>query len=273
MNNMKKILLAVTGMTPQVVTETLYALAVGAKWVPDEVHILTTKSGAESARLNLLTPKDGKPGKFFQLLVDYGLPPIAFSEGHIHVLQGSDGLPLDDIRSQSDNEAAADGIVNAVRELARDANTELHVSIAGGRKTMGYFLGYALSLFGRSPDRLSHVLVSPPYETNPDFFYPTPYSYPIQPKGKGMTVDAKNAKVDLAQIPFVRLADGLPKRLLEEPVSFTETVAAANRGMRLKIDVAQRKVFLQGEKLKLAPKEFWVLLWHAQKKKAGEAIH
>ena len=38
-------LLCVTGLSPQVVTETLYALAVAQQpaWIPDEVHIVTTQ--------------------------------------------------------------------------------------------------------------------------------------------------------------------------------------------------------------------------------------
>jgi CRISPR-associated protein (TIGR02584 family) len=39
-----------------------------------------------------------------------------------------------------------------------DPQASLHVSIAGERKTMGFYVGYALSLFGRTQGRLSHVL-------------------------------------------------------------------------------------------------------------------
>lgn len=47
----RRILLAVTGLSPQVVTETLYALAVaqGRPFVPTEVHLVTTAKGAEHA--------------------------------------------------------------------------------------------------------------------------------------------------------------------------------------------------------------------------------
>ncbi|MBF4102237.1 hypothetical protein INT80_01850 [Gallibacterium anatis] len=45
----------------------------------------------------------------------------------------------------------------------------MHVSIAGGRKTMGFFAGYALSLYGRAQDSLSHVLVSAEYEAIQNF--------------------------------------------------------------------------------------------------------
>jgi CRISPR-associated protein (TIGR02584 family) len=48
----RRILLAVTGLSPQIVTETLYALGVKGSpvWVPTEVRIITTRWGAEQAR-------------------------------------------------------------------------------------------------------------------------------------------------------------------------------------------------------------------------------
>ncbi len=47
----RRILLAVTGLTPQVITETLYALAVQRQpaFIPTEIHLLTTHEGAEAA--------------------------------------------------------------------------------------------------------------------------------------------------------------------------------------------------------------------------------
>ncbi|MBP6582128.1 MAG: hypothetical protein KA204_01445, partial [Chromatiaceae bacterium] len=46
----RRILLAVTGLTPQVVTETLYALAMERQppFIPTEIHLLTTAEGAEA---------------------------------------------------------------------------------------------------------------------------------------------------------------------------------------------------------------------------------
>jgi CRISPR-associated protein (TIGR02584 family) len=269
----RKILLAATGMTPQIVTETLYALAIDRGWIPTEIHVITTQSGAESVRLNLLTAKAGEQGRFYRLLADYGLPDIAFPEQNIHVLADHQGKPLDDIRTQEENRWAADFITNQVRELARDTESEIHASLAGGRKTMGYFLGYALSLFGRPQDRLSHVLVNAPYETNRDFYYPTPYSFPIDPlNGKGMTVDAKNARIDLAEIPFVRLADGLPKRLMEMPCDFSRIVDIANREPSLKIDTHGHRVWLHGEGIHLEFSEFVLLLWYAECKMAEKEL-
>ncbi|MDD5297605.1 MAG: CRISPR-associated ring nuclease Csm6 [Rhodocyclaceae bacterium] len=268
----RRILLAVTGLTPQVVTETLYALACQPEspWIPDEIHLITTATGAENARLNLLLPD----GWFHRLRADYHLPAIAFPVENIHILENADGKPLDDIRTPEENTLAADFITETLRRLTEDTHTELHVSIAGGRKTMGYYLGYALSLYGRPQDRLSHVLVSDPYETNREFYYPTPYDHPIYSRrgDKEIAVDARNAKVELADIPFVRLREGLPKELLEGEARFSQAVAAAQRAGRveeLRIDLTTRRVTAGGEPVRLAPKEFILLLWLAQRKLSG----
>jgi CRISPR-associated protein (TIGR02584 family) len=150
----RRILVAVTGLSPQIVTETLYALAVAptaSAFIPTEIHLITTRSGAEKARLALLSDE---PGWFHRLSRDYALPPIHFTADTIHVLEDAGGRPLEDIRSPEDNRRAADGITGIIREFTADPDCALHVSIAGGRKTMGFFLGYALSLYGRPQDKL-----------------------------------------------------------------------------------------------------------------------
>lgn len=222
----RRILLAVTGLSPQIVTETLYALAVARQpaWVPTEIQILTTVRGAENARLNLLSEE---PGWFHRLRRDYSLPEIAFDTASIHIMRRADGAMLDDIRDEGDNIAVADFITEHLRGLTADENASIHVSIAGGRKTMGFYVGYALSLFGRAQDRLSHVLISAPFESLRDFYYPSPVTRVIQP-GKD-ALDAKDAKVSLGDIPFVRLRDGLPEALLSGASRFSDSVIAAQR--------------------------------------------
>lgn len=231
----RRILLAVTGLSPQVVTETLYALAVRREtpFVPTEIHLITTREGAERARLSLLSDE---PGWFARIRQDYQLPEIAFDQSHIHILAGKEARLLEDIRSPQDNEDAADFITDIVRQLTDDPESALHVSIAGGRKTMGFYLGYALSLFGRPQDRLSHVLVSEPFESSWEFFYPTPYSRVISINNKQSTrdnrlVDTADANVTLAEIPFVSLRHGLPEYLLTGEARFSETVAAASQAL------------------------------------------
>ncbi|MGD7034627.1 CRISPR-associated ring nuclease Csm6 [Methylotuvimicrobium buryatense] len=253
-------LLAVTGLTPQIVTETLYALHKQKDEMPAHIHILTTAEGRQRAKLTLIN--DGWLQRFYQ---DYDLPMPTFDESDIHVLQRDSGEPLQDIRSREDNQAMADGITEWIRKLTADPIRELHVSIAGGRKTMGFYAGYALSLFGRSQDRLSHVLVSPDYESHPQFYYPTPRSqiiYGNDPTRKPL--DTQHAEVVLADIAFVRLRHGLDPALLEGKTSFSRAVANAQQKLgppELTIDLKKRTLSAHGVTIKLKPVELAFYLW------------
>jgi CRISPR-associated protein (TIGR02584 family) len=268
----RRVLLAVTGLSPQVVTETLYALTQEeeTRFIPTEVRLITTASGAEHARLNLLS---SDPGWFHRLCREYELPPIAFDTEYIHVLRDAGGEPLIDIRSRTDNERAADVISEGVRALTADPDCALHVSLAGGRKTMGYLLGYALSLFGRPQDRLSHVLVSPPFESHPQFYYPSRAERVIHALDRQqLALDCRTARVELADIPFVRLREGLPDRLLEGKACFSEVIEAANRGQapsRMVVEVGTRSVLADGERIALKPTSFALLLWLAERARDG----
>ncbi|WP_457676794.1 CRISPR-associated ring nuclease Csm6 [Thiolapillus sp.] len=265
--NRRRILLAVTGLSPQVVTETVYALAKGnrdAPWIPDEIQLITTEEGANRARLSLLSDK---PAWFRRLIEDYALPPILFDESCIHIVPDAAGLPLQDIRTPEDNESVADFICERVRELTSDSGTELHVSIAGGRKTMGFYLGYALSLFGRSQDRLSHVLVSDPYESSWEFFYPTPYSHVIKTRNNSLA-DARDAKVTLAEIPFVSLRHDLSDQLLLGEMGFRDVVVSAKRALEppsLCIDLANKRISCSGTHIHLPPVQLAMLALFARR--------
>lgn len=273
-----RILLMVTGRTPQVVTETLYALAVPqsgntSPFRPTEIHLVTTAEGAKDARLELLNPKDGW---FHRLCADYALDGIHFTAEQIHVIHGDDGNPVDDIRTAAEHEACADLITDQVRRFTAAADTALHVSLAGGRKTMTYYLGNALTLFGRPQDRLSHVLVTQPYESNRAFFYPTPRTQRIHVKHLGRDFDAREAVVTLADIPFVRLRDNLPSQLrtLEQgKAAFTEVVAAMQEALKpaaLSIDLATGDIEIaDGRHVRLTGADLAFYLWVAQRTRAG----
>lgn len=264
----RRILLAATGLSPQVVTETLYALAVASKpaFIPTEVHLLTTEEGKRHAELSLLAGH----AWFQRLREEYGLGEVAFKPGNIHVIGGNE--PLTDIRTAQDNDIAADHIAQHVRRLTSDPDAALHVSIAGGRKTMGYYTGYALSLYGRAQDRLSHVLVSTPYESLPDFFYPSRESRVIH-DGNNRPHDASWATVTLAAIPFVRLREGLPEGLLDGSQSFLEAVEAAQRAVtpaELVLDLAGRRIRAGGRVVTLPPAQLAFLAWLARRRIHGE---
>ena len=262
----RRVLLAVSGLTPQVVTETLYALAADehAPFVPTEVHLITSAEGARRAELSLLSDD---LGWFHRLCADYHLPGVRFDRRHIHVMRDAQGQPLTDIRSPQDNQAAADFITAQVRNFTADPSCALHASIAGGRKTMGFYLGYALSLYGRPQDRLSHVLVSDPFESSYDFFYPTPYSRVLQTRD-GQLADTATAQVTLADIPFVSLRHGLPTALLSGQASFNDTVSAARAALappELVLDLAGQCIHAAGRNVALPPAELALLALFARR--------
>lgn len=272
----RKLLLAVTGLSPQIVTETLYALAVrpiGQPWIPDEVHLVTTARGRDNARLALLSTN---PGWFHRLRADYQLPDISFPEENIHVIRRADGSVIDDIKDEEDNRRAADGIASVVRRLTESPETEIHASIAGGRKTMGFFLGYAMSLFGRPQDRLSHVLVSEPFESNRSFYYPSPRSHPIPLRVEGSEmIDAHTAQVWLGDIPFARLRAVLPPEArLKADLAFSEAVCGVDRLLNptLAIRISDRSVEVTGHRFSLPRAEFAFLLWATRRDLEGRPI-
>lgn len=210
----RRVLVTVAGMSPQIVTETVIALAVTRKprLVPTRLVVLTTAEGADQARLTLL---GDNRGWFKRLCTDYGLEGIAFSQEDIVVLRDQQGAPMKDIRSEGDNVAAMDHVTDAIRELTLDDDCALHVSIAGGRKTIGFFAVYALSLYGRPQHRVSHVLVSEGFEGNPNFYYPTPYQHVIydakdRPLDAALAVECAPGGGQNARIELTRLA-GLPE--------------------------------------------------------------
>ncbi len=276
----QKILLCVTGLTPQVITETLYALAVkpddpAQAWIPQQVHVITTAEGADRVRLTLLHPDSGQ---FHALLREYDLPPIHFDEKNIHILQNARGEPMQDIRSLQDNHIAADYITRKLRQFTANDDVALHVSLAGGRKTMGFYVGYALSLFGRAQDRLSHVLVNAPFESHPQFFYPTRASRVIYMQGAAAKpIDTKTARVTLADIPFVRMQQGVHERLDATDISFSEAVQAVQGGlskMQLQLNPARRQLHIEERAVKLSANEYAFYWWLAQDcQRAGQGYH
>jgi len=269
----RRVLLAVAGTTPQILTETLYALSqLEPPFIPTEVHVVTTSEGAHRIRLQLL---DTLSGKFHAFCRDYGMTgKISFPPENVKVLTYLSVTALPDIVSPRDNEQAADQIIAWLRSFAKDGDCAIHACLAGGRKTMGFYLGYGLSLYGREQDRLSHVLVSPEFEGHREFFYKPPVAQTLYARSMvGALVDERpvstdDANVWLAEIPFVRLRDGLPSSLLDGKSSYTDSVQAVQASLpdnMLVIDFVNRQIVCGGIPIKLAPRELAFYAWHARR--------
>ena len=294
----KRILLCVAGLSPQIVTETFYALATQKDFIPDEVHVITTTEGAQRIHLTLLEP-DANEQHFRRLCEDLNVDPanILFDDSTIHFIPASPAgatpqtgtisaawetppdataLHLGDIRDVADNEAAADTITAIVKMLTADSKTIIHASIAGGRKTMGFYLGYAMSLFGREQDHLSHVLVSAPFESHPQFYYPPRKPIVLRDREQ-RPIHTRDAKITLADIPFVRLRGHLDNRILGEGISYSETVRRTQRNVdppRLRLDPANRTIYCGEKRIAMKPNLFAFYAWFARRLQAGNpGIH
>ncbi len=271
----KKVLVAVTGSTPQILTETVYGLYRERNWIPDEIHVLTTTHGRDNIQNKLFDKK-----VFKTLCDDYQLGKIHFSTDTIHVFKNSSGESLSDIKDAQDNDLAANMIVHFIHDLCQEPNNELHISLAGGRKSMGFYIGYALSLFGRQQDSMSHVLVDPDYERAEGFYYPTKDSIllPIKDREGNVIkkVDAKDAKIWLSDIPFVRMGVGYSPIKFDNDMSYKQIVALTQTAVSdFKVTLDIPKSTLEcGEfaSIVLSPKELSIYQLFIELAKVGKVF-
>lgn len=251
----KHILLATTGASPQVVTETLFAIHEQNLPWPEEIQIITTTFGKKKAEAGLFSE-----AHLQRMCEEIGKPVFQPEQVKILVVPDANGVEVEDARSLEDHEALANFITTKVRDLAADENNVIHASLAGGRKTMTFYLGYAMSLFGRSCDVLSHVLVSEPsYENLASFWYPSKIQAqltdrehkPVYRKDDSPLM-AADATVTLAEIPFIRHRHELPKVLANESksdINFRRLVRLINLGdspdqILLTVDLPNRKIIV-----------------------------
>ena len=247
----KHTLLATTGASPQVVTETLYAIHHENLQWPDDIYLITTSVGKKEAVKGLL-----EESHLHRLCNELNRPMPTFDADHVLVTPGADGAEVEDARSLDDHEALANFIMTQVRNRTASPDTSLHASLAGGRKTMTFYIGYAMSLFGRAQDTLSHVLVSKDYETLRGFWFPTQtQALRYVANHKGETLDASTAEVTLARIPFIRHRRNLPQVLLQNSttVKFADLVELINLGenpedIRLGVDLPKKTLYLHDSK-------------------------
>lgn len=274
MGELKCVLLCVAGLTPQVITESLYGLMVERGERVDEVRVITTVGGKQRIVEALLEP--GR-GMFFQFCHDYGFDPacIRFDETCVDLLRGPGGRPLEDIRTVEENVFAGDQICELVRGLTADASTRVHASAAGGRKTLGIYLTAAMQLFGRVQDCLSHVLVSEDFETHQEFFYKPPAPRLLRTRD-GHEVSTADAEICLADIPFIRLR-GLGSDWPHDAAGgYGEFVRRTQRNLDLaesaqemRVDVRGRNVSVADNTVHLPPREFFYYLLFVHLRRVG----
>lgn len=259
---MKTTLLAVTGLSPAIVTETIWALAARRPEIlPERVVFITTATGAPRLEEQLFTARPDWDGlSVWDALRNSVRAPagalIAEPPAVISLPDPAAGRarPLDDIRTPEDNAAAAEFIFGQVWNVVRDRDRRLVASVAGGRKTMGALLHAAVSLIGRESDLLTHILVEPPFDTLPAFFFPGQPGGPVADHA-GKKHPTSRAHPVLAEVPFVPLRnrfkelDDLPGSFLSLRDQLAETLEfEAERPVPLRIDHQREIVEVGGRR-------------------------
>ena len=204
MSRFRRILLAVSGLNPQVITETLYCLHGEGRMV-DEIHCITTRQGRDTLLAALM---DGGTGPLYRFCVEYGAEVPYFPAENIHVPLDSRGRELGEILGQDDNEALLKLCLRLTAEFTADPDTAVYFLVAGGRKTMTSCLSFAAQMYGRPQDRIYHVLVPPEFESCRDFWYPprTPRLLELRDKaGIPFLRSTSHAVVRLLAVPFLPL--------------------------------------------------------------------
>ena len=258
---MKNILLFSTGLSPQVVTESIYYHTQIRK--PslriDAIHIITDAK-CEPLVINELLPDNN--GWLLKLANDYQINPseVKLPLENIHILKDSSGKPLMDLLTVEENNAAVETVFKIIKDLTRDNQTRLITSVAGGRKTMSVIVGQAMQFYAREQDLLTHVIVDDCIIGAKEFFYPTPTSKKVKIKDK--IIDYHDVKIHLDEIPFIRLRPILGNFLVESTeTSLISLVKSAQqqiedmlKPVKIIVDLKYKSLSISGNSVKLPAK-------------------
>lgn len=263
----KNILICVSGLTPQIVTETLFCLAVKEKTPVDEIYVLTTKRGREvilGKDIHPATPKSSLKTEIENLCRKYKIKKPLFEENDKHIIVAKEeSIELSDIRTDKDNILFPNKVCEFIREKSSNPDSTLYCSITGGRKSMSVHIANALSIFAREQDKLLHVLTKEEHEFKG--FYP---------------MNKKEAEdLELSEIPFVRLRSILSADIKQAKLfnlTFDEIVKHTQSQLKLYspsnkmiIDIERRELRFGNDAVNMQPMEFLFYYFFVDLKERG----
>ena len=240
----KHILLISVGMSPAVITETVYALN-QVNDAPQEVVAITTVKGKEAVMEQLF----GEDAVWETMLKECNLKgKVIFGEANIELIPDENKNYSKDIVSDSDNNELADKLLKILRGYTTP-DYRISFSIAGGRKSMSAVGALVMSLLGRKEDKMYHILVPKPFDDfrlEPRFYYPRDIEHKL-----GEEVHSgKDAELRLSKIPFVRSRYWFYDKGMDTK-SYSTMVDEINRQKELRIvlDTSTHKVFVRRKKV------------------------
>ena len=271
----KIILVAGMGMTPAVLTETVWALAhQTAAVVPDEIVVITTSTGKRNLQDNVM-----KSDVWAQMCEDLRKEKIDVAGKLIlgttsfQVIPDAQGDEIDDLRTGEDNLRAADTMLKTLRQYTDSSDTIVLASIAGGRKTMSALLLSCMSLVGRPEDKVYHVLTAPEFDgpMEPPFFYPE--KGVTYKNGKGKSCKGSDDVIELFEVPFVRMGGLYKEKYKKNMPSYRGLVNQIQSSLvpDVEIDVWNGGVKVGDRSVRLGAAEFATLLVLALKRNSDQA--
>lgn len=264
---MKNILICVSGLTPQIITESLYCLSVKQKILIDEIYVLTTSRGREvvlGIDKHPSTPKSPLKREIESLCEKYKLVKPAFENNDTHIIVAKEeSIELSDVRSDKQNQLFPNKVAELIKNKTNEFETTLYCVISGGRKSMSVHLAFALSVFGRENDKLLHVLTSEENEFKG--------FYPINKK--------EHKELEISEIPYVRLRSllmsGNPNpqilnKKFVDIVKYTQNQLHKIYDKRqLFIDIGKRSFTFDSNTINLEPLEMAIYLLFAEESISG----
>ena len=284
------ILFAVIGMSPAILTETLWALAhENPPVIPDRIVVVTTLAGRAGIIRDLLEARPAYKDSYLwddlmaalekEKINTRGKLRFAALGNDIRIFTALDTKTgrtreLEDIRTKEENAAAADFLLETLRSFTENVDCQIVASIAGGRKTMGALLYACMSLIGRETDRLTHVLVDEPFDDprlQPRFYFPAQREPKLR-RPDGKSAYATKAGISLADVPFVALRNLFQKELRRLPGGFsalvqscrTQVAGLAGGDLVVTIHRSQNRAEVNGLPVSTTPREHLLLLFLAE---------
>lgn len=256
LESFKEVLIFVAGFTPQVITETIFALSQQSPGIyPDEIFILTTSLGKQRVMDSLVTK-----GILEQMCTEYDLPAISLTEESFIVIRDDSGHELNDIRNVVENDAAGDLISQFLQYKSAEPNSRLHCSLTGGNESLSYYMGTAFQFYARQWDKLYHVLVSPEFEGNEHFFYKPKVNRKIKAfshAGTDKYLNTDDAEISLIELPRIFLRDKFP---INNSINVRDLIAKGQKRLdtaavqqSLRVSFAESSLFIGNKRVKLQP--------------------
>ena len=258
------VLISVVGMSPAVVTESIWGLHLEhPELVPDEVVVYTTRVAWDNLHKALTSTHEGT-SVWEDLQQKVGKNMVLRKR----IFEDTQGGELADIVSSADQEVVADQLLRGIREFKNPQQEKYRVvaSVAGGRKSMSALMYAAMSLGAEADDVITHVLADDVATSCPEFFFPAQVQQELVNR-KGESFTAGEVRIDLAEIPFVPLASLVKHTDFKADGCFTKLVKRAREAVarlspeetRIRLSKKGCVVHINGQELKLDDRPYTLM--------------